>query len=74
LQPCEECQADSSRIYLSMPGVTRASYIDSTKTARARDMQDLKTAAKFEVERANLPHSERGEINSAIKKLKGVKK
>jgi putative FmdB family regulatory protein len=74
-QPCSMCGKNSLvRFYGKMPGVTRASYIDSNKTARAREFINLKKAAQLEVDKANLPPEKRGEINSEIKKLTQVKK
>lgn len=67
------CGGIATRAYLSMPSVTRASYIDSKKTARAKELQDLKQAAKLEVERADMRPEERKEINKAINRLRKAK-
>jgi hypothetical protein len=53
-----------------MPGLTKASFIDSSKTTRAKDMHDLKRVAQLEVERANLPAEERKEVNKEIRERK----
>jgi len=57
-----------------MPGTTRASFIDSSKTARAKEFKDLKQAAKLEVDKANMKPKDRTEINKEIKRLQQVKK
>lgn len=54
-QACPDCSNSLTRVYRTMPGVTRASYIDSSKTARGKEFSDLKQAAKLEQEAFNLP-------------------
>lgn len=70
---CLMCKGEATRTWATMPGITRASYIDSRKTARAAEFGDLKMAAKLESEAANLPPEKRGEIKKEIKKLKSLK-
>lgn len=55
--PCPECEAKAYfRVWVKMPGVTRASYIDSNKTARAAEFAGEKRAAQLDVQAASLDH------------------
>lgn len=73
---CNKCGDFMIRFYAKMPGVTKASYIDSNKTARAKEMADMKQAAKLESEAGNLDKSsqEYRETKKAIRELKSIKK
>lgn len=72
---CPDCgQISYKRVWRKMPGTTRASYIDSNKTARAKDLEGLKRAAHLEVQKAGTKPSERGEISKEIKELTKIKK
>ena len=71
---CEECGEEKvRRVWRRMPGLTKASYIDSNKTARARDMQDMKDAAKLEVQKAGMRREDRAEISKEIKEKTKIK-
>ena len=73
-QLCSYCGRDTmARYYGKMPGITRASYIDSNKTARAKELVDLKRAAKLEVDKAGMRAGDRAEVNKEIRKLKEIK-
>lgn len=72
---CSMCnELTGKKVWVRMPGITRASYIDSNKTARARELEPLKQAAKLEAESFNVPIEQRGEIKKEIKKLKSLDK
>ena len=70
---CMMCKGPMNKTWVTMPGITRASYIDSGKTSRAKDLHDLKEVAKLEVQKANLPPDKRGEINKEIKERSKLK-
>lgn len=70
---CSNCLGNAYKTWIKMPGTTRASYIDSVKTARADEVRDLKRAANLEVEKSNMRPEERGGINKEIKRLKETK-
>jgi putative FmdB family regulatory protein len=75
LHPCESCgKVGVKRVWKNMPGTTRASFIDSSKTARASEFKDLRQAAKLEVDKANMKPKDRAEISKEIKRLQKIKK
>jgi hypothetical protein len=73
LQHCISCDNISfKRVWKKMPGVTRASYIDSKDTKRGRDMDVHRKIAQLEIKEGNTPHKDRAEIRKEINKLKKV--
>jgi len=75
LHICNNCgKIALKRVFRKMPGLTKASYIDSKKTARAASVDKLRTAVKLEAEMQDLPVNKRGEIKSEINKLRKVQK
>lgn len=72
---CSICNKLSMvKVWMNMPGTTRASYIDSSKTSRAKEFADIKAASKLEVEKASLPAGERAEVNKEIAARRSLKK
>lgn len=68
---CEACgELKVKRVWRTMPGTTRASYIDSNKTARGKEMATHKQIAQLEVKKANAKPSERADISKEIRNLK----
>lgn len=55
IQTCDKCGETLKQVWKRFPGVTRASYIDSNKTARARSMEDVKAASKARASAYNHP-------------------
>lgn len=75
MQPCNDCgEVGMERVWITMPGITRASYIDSQKTARASEMKSLKRAAKLEVEAAGARPEDARAIKREIKELRKAPK
>lgn len=68
---CPACgKNEFVRVYKTMPGLTKASYIDSSKTARAREVSIHKKAANLEVAKASAKHEDRKDIQKEINNLK----
>ena len=60
---------DIKRVYLKMPGITKASYVDGQRRNN-KYIKDLKEKAKLEIERADTVNREtRREIDKEINKL-----
>ncbi len=74
---CLLCPESKSmvRVYKKMPGITRASYIDSANTGRARSVYELKEIAKLEIKNAEavMPDEKAG-LQKEIKQRRKVKK
>jgi len=63
---CPECGYEKCTRMLSAPMVLRASHQSGYNRGPA--WADLKEASKLKVERANLPHDKRGDIDKEISK------
>lgn len=75
LVDCPECKEEAScGKKITPPNHTRSSYVDGQRMKANQDgYGDLAKAAKLEVERAGIPHTERGGIDKEIKALKKSK-
>ena len=70
-KPCQLCGEGMSYRAPSGPPVQKASFVDGTKRP---GFEDLKIAAKLEVEKANLQPSKRYTIQKEIDKLTTIPK
>jgi len=70
---CPECsETRYMRIWKKMPGLTKASFISSKTTKRARDMDIHRKIANLEILEGNTPHKNRPEIVKEINILKKI--
>jgi predicted nucleic acid-binding Zn ribbon protein len=75
LHECGECgKVEVKRVWRRMPGVTRASYIDSNKTSRGKVMREMKEAAHLEVKKAGARPEDKADIAKEIHELTKIKK
>lgn len=70
-KPCMKCGRGKCFRAPSAPPVQKASFVDGTKRA---GLEDMKQVAKLEHAKANLPPSQRGEIEKEIKQRRKIKK
>ena len=67
---CTKCGTKLTRL-MSRVNLNLTTYLDGRRGAVDQSFDNLRRAAKLEVQRQNIPPAGRGEINKEIKALKG---
>lgn len=67
---CAQCGGELTRL-MSRVNLNLTTYLDGRRGAIDQGFDNMRRAAKLEVQRQNIPPAGRGEINKEIKALKG---